>query len=74
MGGNRKMKFKELLRRHGFTCASFAKQMGLTRATPYYWANGKVMPRYETLKQASELLGESIETIVAAIEGKEISA
>ena len=66
------MNFKELLRKHGFTCASFAKQMGISRVSPYYWAEGKVMPRYETLKQASELLGETIETIVAAIEKKEV--
>ncbi len=68
------MKFKALLRKHGFTCASFAQKMGLDRVTPYNWANGKVMPRYDTLVKASSILGEPIETIVAAIEGKEVEA
>lgn len=65
------MNFKALLRKHGFTCSSFAQKMGLDRVTPYNWVNGKVMPRYDTLVKASEILGESVETIVAAIEFKE---
>lgn len=64
------MELKALLRKHGFTCASFAQKMGIDRVTPYNWANGKVMPRYDTLVKASALLGETIETIVAAIEKK----
>lgn len=64
------MNFKKLLRKHGFTCASFAQKMGIDRVTPYNWANGKVMPRYETLVKASALLGETVETIVAAIDKK----
>lgn len=68
--GGKKMNFKALLRKHGFTCSSFAQKMGLTRATVNNWANNKVLPRYETLSQASTILGESIETIVAAIQSE----
>jgi transcriptional regulator with XRE-family HTH domain len=64
------MTFKELIGKHGFNLASLAKKLGLNKATTYYWVDNHTVPRYETLEQLSALLGESIETIVAALQNK----
>lgn len=61
------MTFKELIKKHGFNQASLAKKLGLDKSTTHYWVKSRTIPRRETLEKTSEILDESIETIVAAI-------
>lgn len=61
------MTFKKLIKKHGFNLSSLAKKIGVNRATTHYWVAHKAIPRRETLEKVAEVLGESIDTIVAAI-------
>lgn len=62
------MNFKELLRKHGYNLSSLGKKLGINRASPYWWVKRKTIPPRERLEKISEVLGESVETIVEAIE------
>lgn len=61
------MKFKELLKKHGFNLSSLAVKIGVNRATTFYWVKDKTIPRRDTLEKVAEVLGESVDTVVAAI-------
>lgn len=61
------MTFKELIRKHGFNLCSLAKELGIDKSTTHYWVAHRAIPRRETLKKTAAILGESIDTIVAAI-------
>lgn len=61
------MTFKELIKKHGFNLSSLAKKLGIDKATTHYWVKHKSIPRRETLEKTAAILGESIDTIVAAI-------
>ena len=61
------MNFKELIRKHGYNLSSLAKKLGLDRATTLYWVRKRTFPRRDTLERLSELLDESVETLVDAL-------
>ena len=61
------MTFKQLLKKHGHSYASLAKKLNVTRETPRRWAKLRAIPGRERLEKCAEILGESVETIVASI-------
>lgn len=61
------MTFKELIKKHGFNLSSLAKKLGVDKATTHYWVKYRAIPRRETLEKTAQILGESIDTVVAAI-------
>lgn len=59
--------FKQLIKKHGFNLSSLAKKLDINKSSTHYWVKYRAIPRRETLEKCAEILGESIDTIVAAI-------
>lgn len=64
---DKKLHFNELIKRHRYNCSSLAKELKLSKGTVSSWAKGRTSPSLETIQKISELLGESVETVVNAL-------
>ena len=47
-------------RRAGYTVAQFAERLSVTRATIYFWEQGRYLPNAGLLPELAEILGCSI--------------
>lgn len=61
------MDFKQLIEKHRYNRSTLAKELKLSRSTVAAWVNGKSEPNISTIQKISELLGESVETVVNAL-------
>ena len=52
-------------RRAGLTAADFAERMHYSRATIYYWEQGRCWPSSQELPRIAEILGCSIDELFA---------
>lgn len=50
-------------RRAGFTVAQLAERLSVTRATIYFWEQGRYLPNAGLLPELAELLGCSIDDL-----------
>lgn len=56
---------KAMRRRAGFTVAQLAERLSVTRATIYFWEQGRYLPNAGLLPELAELLGCSIDDLFA---------
>lgn len=52
-------------RRAGITVAQLAKRLSVTRATIYFWEQGRYLPNAGLLPELAEILGCSIDDLFA---------
>lgn len=53
-------------RRAGYTVAQLAERLSVTRATIYFWEQGRYLPNAGLLPELAELLGCSIDDLFFA--------
>ncbi len=54
---------KAMRRRAGFTVAQLAERLSVTRATIYFWEQGRYLPNAGLLPELAEILGCSIDDL-----------
>ena len=52
-------------RRAGFTVAQLAERLSVTRATIYFWEQGRYLPNAGLLPELAEILGCTIDELFA---------
>lgn len=52
-------------RRAGFTVAQLAERLSVTRATIYFWEQGRYLPNAGLLPELAEILGCTIDDLFA---------
>ena len=57
---------KAMRRRAGFTVAQLAERLSVTRATIYFWEQGRYLPNAGLLPELAGLLGCSIDDLFFA--------
>ena len=58
-------------RRAGYTVAQLAERLSVTRATIYFWEQGRYLPNAGLLPELAEILGCSIDDLFFAGLGEE---
>lgn len=56
---------KAMRRRAGYTVAQLAERLSVTRATIYFWEQGRYLPNAGLLPELAEILGCSIDELFA---------
>lgn len=56
---------KAMRRRAGFTVAQLAERLSVTRATIYFWEQGRYLPNAGLLPELAEILGCTIDDLFA---------
>lgn len=54
---------KAMRRRAGFTVAQLAERLSVTRATIYFWEQGRYLPNAGLLPELAEILGCTIDDL-----------
>lgn len=54
---------KAMRRRAGYTVAQLAERLSVTRATIYFWEQGRYLPNAGLLPELAEILGCSIDDL-----------
>lgn len=54
---------KAMRRRAGFTVAQLAERLSVTRATVYFWEQGRYLPNAGLLPELAEILGCTIDEL-----------
>ena len=57
---------KVMRRRAGYTVAQLAERLSVTRATIYFWEQGRYLPNAGLLPELAEILGCSIDDLFFA--------
>lgn len=56
---------KAMRRRAGYTVAQLAERLSVTRATIYFWEQGRYLPNAGLLPELAEILGCTIDDLFA---------
>lgn len=62
------MTFTELRKKHGFTQAKLAEQLGVDQSTVSLWEKGKTAPSRKTANRLAELFKCTVDDLFKAID------